>query len=274
MIKLLSILAMAPIAALLAAAPASESQTLNERAWLILQQGLTSKRAAKRADAAHALRLLVNNPRAEEMAQGALADPNPKVRAAAARALGPMEALSSVPALKELLNDRAPIVVLAAARSLFQLGERQAVYDLDAQMLNGERKSSDGFVTSQINELRDPKAAATMGLEAGIGFAPFGGEAYEALKRIRKDDRTPVRAAAVKELGRDRDLKTGAALARACSDRKWPVRAAAVYAIARRGDAALLNAITPSLDDKNQIVRYEAAAAVLRLTGNEEIKER
>jgi HEAT repeat protein len=264
MMKLFSILAMAPIVALLAAAP--PSQTPTERAWLILQQGLASKRAAKRADAAHALRLLPNNPRAEEMAQRALADPNLKVRAAAARALGPMGALSSVPALKDLLNDREPIVVLAAARSLFQLGERQAVYDLDAQMLNGERKSSDGFVTSQINELRDPKAAAAMGLEAGIGFAPFGGEAYEALKRIRKDDRTPVRVAAVKELGTDRDPGTEAALARACSDRKWPVRAAAVFAIAKRGDAALLNAITPGLDDKNQIVRYEAAAAVLQFS--------
>src|ERR1700681_1219317 len=69
--------------------------TRTERAWLILQQGLTNKRAEKRANAVHALRLLPNNPRAQTMAENALADKNPNVRAAAAKALGPMRALSS-----------------------------------------------------------------------------------------------------------------------------------------------------------------------------------
>jgi HEAT repeat protein len=106
-----------------------------------------------------------------------------------------------------------------------------------------------------------------MGFETGIGFVPFGGEAYEVFKRASKDDRTPVRVAAVKELATDRDPKIDAALTRACSDKKWLVRAAAIYAIAKRDDPALLNAITPALQDKNDIVRYEAAAAVLRLSG-------
>jgi HEAT repeat protein len=180
-----------------------------------------------------------------------------------------MRAVSSVPKLKGLLEDKEPFVVLAAAHSLLLLGDRQEVYDIDAQVVNGERKSTDGFVTSQMNELRDPKAVATMGFETGIGFMPFGGEAYEVLKRVRKDDRTPVRVAAVKELAADRDPKIDAALTRACSDKKWPVRVAAVYAIAKRDDPALLNAITPALEDKNDMVRYEAAAAVLRLSDTE-----
>jgi HEAT repeat protein len=58
------------------------------------------------------------------MAQNALADQNPNVRAAAARALGPMGAVSSVPKLKAVLEDREPAVVLAAAHSLFLLGDR------------------------------------------------------------------------------------------------------------------------------------------------------
>lgn len=264
-------LAIAPIAALLAAAPVPTSQAPTARAWIILQQGLTSKSAARRANTAHALRLLAHNPRAQEMAERALADPNPKVRAAAARALGPIRAVSSVPKLKGLLDleDKEPFVVLAAAHSLLLLGDRQEAYDIDSQVLNGERKTTDGFVTSQMNELRDPKAVATMGFETGIGFMPFGGEAYEVLKRVRKDDRTPVRVAAVKELAADRDPKIDTALARACSDKKWPVRVAAVYAIAKRDDPALLNAITPALEDKNDMVRYEAAAAVLRLSDTE-----
>jgi len=267
MTKLFPMLAIVPIAALLAAAPVSASQAPTARAWVILQQGLTSKSAAKRANAAHSLRLLAHNPRAQEMAEHALADPNPNVRAAAARALGPLGAVSSMAKLKRLLNDREPSVVLASAHSLLLLGDRQDVYDIDFEVLNGDRKSADGFVTSQMNEPRDPRVVATMGIETGIGFVPFGGEAYEAFKRITKDDRTPVRVAAVKDLATDRDPKIDAVLARACSDRKSSVRAAALYAIAKRDDPALLNAITPALEDKNDIVKYEAAAAVLRLSG-------
>jgi HEAT repeat protein len=248
-------------------APSSGSEAPTARAWLVLQQGLTSHRTEKRANAVHALRLLPHNPRAQEMAEKALTDQSPKVRAAAARALGPMGAVSSVPKLKAVLNDKKPAVVLAAARSLFLLGDRQEAYEIDYEVLTGERKSADGFVESQMNELKDPKAVAMMGVETGVGFAPFGGPAYEVFKRIREDHDSPVRAAAAKELAADRDAKIDAALTRACSDKRWPVRAAAVYAIAKRDDPVLLNVITPALDDKNDIVRYDASAAVLRLSG-------
>jgi HEAT repeat protein len=253
-------------AALLPAEPLSTPQAPTARAWLILEQGLKSNRAAKRANAVHALRLLPHNPRAQKMAEGALTDPSPKVRAAAARALGPIGDVSSVPKLRGVLNDREPAVVLAAAHSLFLLGDSQEVYDIDYQVLIGERKSADGFVQSQLNELHDPKALAMMGFETGIGFVPFGGEAYEVFKRIGKDDHTPVRAAAAKELATDRDPKIDAALAKACSDKKWPVRAAAVYAIAKRENPASLNVIIPVLEDRNDIVRYDASATVLRLS--------
>jgi HEAT repeat protein len=206
------------------------------------------------------------------MAQNALADQNPNVRAAAARALGPMGAVSSVPKLKAVLEDREPAVVLAAAHSLFLLGDRDDSYEIDYEMLIGERKTADGFVASGMNELKDPKAVATMGLETGIGFVPFGGEAYEVFKRVSKDNRTPVRAAAARELATDPDPKIGAALARACSDKKWRVRAAAVDAIAKIEDTTLLNAITPVLDDKNDIVRYDASATVLRLSGGKTVE--
>jgi HEAT repeat protein len=253
-------------AALLPAAPLSTSQAPAARAWLILQQGLTSNRAAKRANAVHALRLLPHNPRAQKMAEVALGDQNSKVRAAAARALGLMGAMSSVPKLKAMLNDKEPAVVLAAAHSLFLLGHPEEAYEIDYQVLIGERKGADGFVASQLEELKDSKAVAMMGVETGLGFAPFGGPAYEVFKRISKDNDSPVRAAATKELATNRDPKIDAALARACSDKKWPVRAAAVYAIAKRDNPALLNAITPALEDKNDIVRYDASAAVLRLS--------
>jgi HEAT repeat protein len=201
------------------------------------------------------------------MAENALADQNSNVRAAAARALGPMGAVSSVPKLKAVLNDKEPAVVLAAAHSLFLLGDRQDSYEIDYEMLIGERKTADGFVASGMNELKNPKAVAKIAFETGLGFVPFGGPGYEVYKRASKDDRTPVRAAAARELVTDRDPKIGVALARACSDKKWRVRAAAVDAIAKIEDPTLLNAITPVLDDKSDIVRYDASAAVLRLSG-------
>jgi HEAT repeat protein len=244
-----------------------------ERAWLILQQGLASRRAGKRANAVRALRLLPNNGRARRMAESALADQDPAVRAAAAKALGPMRAESSVRKLKAALNDKAPAVVLAAAHSLFVLGHREEAYQIDYEVLLGERKGADGFVTSQLSELKNTKTVAMMGVETGIGFAPFGGAGYEAFKRISKDNGTPVRATAAKELATDLDPKVDAALTSACTNKKWPVRAAAIYAIAKRDDPALLSAITPALDDKNDIVRYDASAAVLRLSGGSEIGE-
>jgi HEAT repeat protein len=106
----------------------SGSEAPTARAWLILQQGLTSNRAGKRANAVHALRLLPDNPRAQQMAEKALADQSPNVRAAAARALGPIGAASSVPQLKAVLNDKEPAVVHAAAHSLFLLGYPEDAY--------------------------------------------------------------------------------------------------------------------------------------------------
>ena len=262
-----TLLVLSFLGTLLPAETLPASQTPTERSWQILQQGLSNKRAEKRANAVHALRLLPNNPRAQMMAENALADPNPNVRAAAASALGPMGAVSSVPKLKAVLDDNEPAVVLAAAHSLFLLGDREDSYEIDYEMLIGERKAADGFVASGVNELKNPKAVAVIGLETGLGFVPFGGAGYEVFKRARKDDRTPVRAAAARELATDGDPKIRAALARACSDKKWRVRAAAVDAIAKIEDPTLLNAITPVLDDKSDIVRYDASAAVLRLSG-------
>jgi hypothetical protein len=80
------------------------------------------------------------------------------------------------------------------------------------------------------------------------------GAPLSASEAANKDDRTPVRVAAAKELAADRRSKVDAALVRACSDKKWPVRAAAVFAIAKRDDPALIKVITPLLDDKSDTI--------------------
>jgi HEAT repeat protein len=132
-------------AATVAATLMSAAQSPDTRAWLILQEGLNSKRAAKRTNAVHSLRLLVHSPRAQELAERALIDRDPMVRVAAARALGPMGAVASVPKLKGLLTDKEPIVVLAAAHSLFLLGDREQVYDIDCAFAQRRKEECGRF---------------------------------------------------------------------------------------------------------------------------------
>jgi HEAT repeat protein len=139
-------------------------------------------------------------------------------------------------------------------------------YEVYYAVLTGERKAGDKLLESQLKMLKDPEALAKIGFEAGIGMVPFGGIGLKAIKSIRQDNTSQVRAAAAQKLARDPDPKSGEALVKATADEKWLVRASAISAIAQRGDAALLSAVTPKLDDPEDSVRFNAAAAVIRLS--------
>src|SRR5205085_185802 len=159
-------------------------------------------------------------------AQSALVDQNPGVRAAAATALGEMNATSAAPALRNLLGDKETSVVLAAASSLLKLKDTSA-YDIYYAILTGTRKAGNGLLAEQTAMLKDPKHMAQFGFEEGIGFVPFAGMGYEALKILTKDDLSPVRAAAAKELALDHDARSATALVDATKDKHWLVCAAA-----------------------------------------------
>ena len=233
-----------------------------DRAWSMLTDGAADQKADTRVKAIQALGLLQGNVKAQRMAEKVLqTDEKPEVRSAAATALGQMGAKSSAARLKAALNDADPEVVLAAANSLYLLRDPIA-YEVYYAVLMGERKSGDGLLESQMNNLKDPKFVAKM----AVGFIPFGGIGYEVYKAFAKDDTSSVRAAAAHRLIRDPDLKSADALAQASSDSKWLVRAAAVDALARRGDPAFLQTAVLLLDDENDTVRYNAAAAVVRLS--------
>jgi HEAT repeat protein len=130
----------------------------------------------------------------------------------------------------------------------------------------GEMKSGAGLVDSQMKIFKDTKALTNLGLEAGIGFIPFGGVSYKVFKTVTRDDTSPIRAAAAQKLALDKDPKSGEALAKTAADLKWLVRAAIANAIAKRDDPALLSAVTLLLDDENDTVKDIAAAAVIRLS--------
>ena len=240
-------------------------------AWQLLEAGVNSDKPGQRQIAISAVGLIRKNSHARYLAERGLDDEKPEVRAAAAQSLGKIGFQSSIPKLKQMLDDKDNKVVLSAAQALISLKNEDG-YDVYYEILTGERKNTDGLIASQEAMLKDPKRLLDLGFHEGLGFVPFGGISWEAYKTITKDDTTPLRAAAAKKLAEDPDPDTTKGLIKAAGDKQWLVRAAALEALALRGDPA--GAKTASLyvyDDRDE-VRYTAAAAVIRLSAKEKKK--
>jgi HEAT repeat protein len=239
-------------------------QTPKEEAWQILDTACTGDKTSDRATAVRVLGLMPNNARARKLAEKALRDDKPEVRSAAAAALGDMKSRTSILQLRAALDDNDPSVALAAAHSL-ELMHDDSAYEVYYEVLTGQRKASRGLIASQTSMLKDPKKVAQLGFEEGIGFVPFAGMGWGAIKAITKDDSSPVRAAAAKVLAKDPDPAATKALADAVGDKSWLVRAAALEALAKRGDPSVLDTVQLHVSDEKDAVKYTAAAAVLRL---------
>ncbi len=244
---------------------AGGAQGSKAKAWQMLEAGAAAEGANERATAVRVLGLLTGDSHAVELAEKALQDPDAKVRAAAATALGQMGAKGSIQKLHKALKDEDVVVVMAAAHALHALGDPKA-YEVYYAVLTGERKSGAELLEQQKKMLKDPKKMAQFGFEQGLGLVPFASIGYGVVKAVRRDDVSPVRAGAAKVLAADSDPRSGQALVQAASDESWIVRAAALDAIARRGDPALRSAAESAMTDDKDAVRYTAAAAVVRLS--------
>ena len=163
------------------------------------------------------------------------------------------------------MEDQDPSVALAAAHSLDLMHDNSA-YEVYYEILNGQRKAGKGLIAAQTSMLRDPKKMAEFGFEEGIGFIPFAGIGWGAIKAIRKDDSSPVRAAAARVLARDPDPATTKALTEATGDNSWVVQAAALEALAKRGDPSVLPTVQRYVSDEKSAIKLTAAAAVIHLT--------
>jgi HEAT repeat protein len=241
------------------------STTPREQAWKILEDACTGDKSGDRATAILVLGLIPNDPKSANLAQKALTDERPEVRAAAAAALGNMQSRASIPKLKAAMEDQDPSVALAAAHSLDLMHDNSA-YEVYYEILNGQRKAGKGLIAAQTSMLRDPKKMAEFGFEEGIGFIPFAGIGWGAIKAIRKDDSSPVRAAAARVLARDPDPATTKALTEATGDNSWVVQAAALEALAKRGDPSVLPTVQRYVSDEKSAIKFTAAAAVIHLT--------
>lgn len=240
------------------------AQSPQERCWKILKDGIANEKDETRAKAADALGLLTKNDQARQLAEGALADSSADVRAEAATALGQINLPASIPKLKTAFLDKETEVVFATGAALYAMGDKLG-YNFYYAVLTGERKSGDKLLEAQMKMLKDPAALAKIGFEAGVGMIPFGGIGLKAIKGLRADNTSPVRAAAAQKIAHDPDPKSREALAHATGDEKWVVRASAISAIAQRGDATLVPTLVPRLDDEEDSVRFNAAAAIIRL---------
>lgn len=238
-----------------------------QKAWDVLDAGVKEKSNTKRHDAVHALGLVAANPKAAALAEAALDDHIPQVREAAATSLGQMHSSASIPKLQLALNDKEISVVLAAAHSLWALHDKGG-YEVYYEILLGERKGGKGLIAGQEEMFKDHKKLAEFGVEQGIGFSPFTSIGWEVFKMVRKDDVSPVRAAAAAVLADDPDPRSAQALLLSCTDKSWIVRVAALDALARRGDRAFIDDIEPHMLDEKDRVRYTAAAAIIRLSGS------
>jgi hypothetical protein len=155
---------------------------------------------------------------------------------------------------------------MAAAHALSLLND-PACYDVYYAVYTGARKNDQGMIAQEMKILHDPKQLVEMGVDEGIGFAPFAGDGWEAYQTIMKDkkDGAAAKAALVSALAKDPAPRTGKLLLAVSRNRNWVLRVAALQAIAKRGDPVLLPGIEPRLSDSKREVRYAAAAAVIRL---------
>jgi HEAT repeat protein len=249
------------------AVPQSSAQASLDTAWNVLNTELADNNNDLRARATRVLGEIDGNEKAKQAALNALQnDKQASVRAAGAQALGEMGAKDATTQLNAAFQDEDPSVIIAAAHSLIQLGDDRG-YNVYYAILTGTQKTGTSLTDQQKKLLNDPKKMAALGGEVAVGFIPFGGLALSGYKLLRRDDTSPVLAAAALMLANDPDPKSGNALADASANKdKWLVRAAAFDALAKRGDPVYLDAAEAGLNDDQAQVRISAAAAVIHLT--------
>jgi HEAT repeat protein len=242
----------------------------DEKPWTILNAGLSHEDSVKRRQALSALGT-VNNLLGIRKLEAALEDKDSRVRQTAVATLGQIKSRRSIPKLKKALEDDAPEVSFAAAKVLWEMGDKSGK-DVLLDVLVGERSDAPGAIQGAMRgakeTLRSPKRLALMGLKEGagalLGPLSFG---VGAVEELIKEGPAAGRVLSIMLLAKDSDWRSLIIIESALEDKNDFVRAAAAKALAERGNKAAIAKITPLMDDKNPIVSYTAAASVIRLGG-------
>lgn len=141
-----------------------------KQAWDILVEGAHGSNMDKRANAIQALGLDSGDPAAVQLAEEALGDKEAYVRAAAAKALGPLGSPESVPKLQNLLTDKDISVALAVGHALVQLKSNSG-YDVYYSLVAGVRKGRTSPITEEINQMKTLSRAVRFAFDQGVGLS-------------------------------------------------------------------------------------------------------
>jgi HEAT repeat protein len=241
-------------------------------AWDVLKQGLVDTNPLNRRQAVTATGAVGLDPEAVRLVEAALKDNDSLIRATAAAELGEMRSVQSFPVLKAALEDPAGEVGFAAAKALWDMGDKTGRGFIE-DVIAGQQVATDGGVKGALhraNRLRyDPKAMAVLGAKSASGalLGPFN-IGVIAAEQVFKNGAVAVRMQALNLLAQDCDVQTFKLLQAATTDDKtWAERAAAAKALGKCGNADAIPKLEQNLSDSNVAVRFMSAATIIRLTG-------
>jgi HEAT repeat protein len=238
--------------------------------WQILTAGATNHNVTRRGEAVAALGTIGPKTRVVGLLQQSLHDEDASIRQLAATTLGEMRARAAIPKLKEALQDDAPAVRFAAAKSLWLMGNR-AGREIFIQILSGEKSSSNGVLKDQLQatkkKLQDPEKLALIGAkEAASSFFGPAGWGIKIMEEALQDRSASARALSAILLGPDATLDGLEQLQGALADKNWIVRAAAAQALGSSRHRDQIQYLRPLLQDDKPAVRYMSAASIVRLS--------
>lgn len=259
------------LSSLPAQAPQAGASNISNTAWAVLRSGMTDSNPVKRSEAFEALGTIGPTAAVVAAVEQGLEDKDPLVRQTSAAVLGAIKSHRAIPGLKAALRDQAPEVRLAAARSLWELGDHSASRQILMEVLSGQMKTSGTFVKQEIGaakrEIHNPSALAKIGITQGAEalLGPFGMGVGFA-EDIFKDQNAVGQSLAASLLAADSDPASLTALEEALLEENPGVRAAAAQALGRRAKRGAIPDLESLLHDSSAGPRFMAAAAIIRLT--------
>jgi len=240
-------------------------------AWNVLKPGLADANPLTRRQAVTAVGSIGLEPEAIRLVEAALKDADSLIRATAAAELGEMKSRQSFPALKAALDDPAGEVGFAAAKALWDMGDKTGRGFIE-DVVAGQQKATDGGVKGAVHEAKrlahDPKAMALLGSKEASGalLGPFNIGVITA-EQVFKDGAVAVRMEALNLLAEDCDAQTLKLLETAATDDKtWAEKATAAKALGRCGDPDAIPKLELNLSNSNAAVKFMSAAAIIRLS--------
>src|SRR5580693_6354549 len=241
-------------------------------AWDVLKPGLVDTNPLTRRQAVTATGSIGLDPEAIRQVEWALSkDTDSLIRATAAAELGEMKSRPSFPALKAALDDPAGEVGFAAAKALWDMGDKTGRGFIE-DVVSGQQKATDGGVKGALrraDRLRyDPKQMAIIGAKSasGVLLGPFN-IGVLAAEQVFKGGAVAVRMQALNLLAEDCDAQTFKLLEAASTDDKtWAEKAAAAKALGRCARPEAIPKLEENLSNSNAAVRFMSAAAIIRLS--------